>query len=86
MSSELGRLSPELSAIADLVGWVEMTKPNITFISYLNICFPKVIFAAVIAIYSFMVCLILTISDSIFNVMRNQVMRWYMQIRIFFVF
>ena len=25
------------SAIADLVGWVEMTKPNIAFISYLNI-------------------------------------------------
>ncbi|CCI02547.1 hypothetical protein MICAC_3470003 [Microcystis aeruginosa PCC 9443] len=24
------------SAIADLVGWVEVTKPNIAFISYLN--------------------------------------------------
>jgi len=27
----------KISAIADLVGWVEAAKPNITFISYLNI-------------------------------------------------
>ncbi|KXS91600.1 hypothetical protein OA58_06985 [Microcystis aeruginosa NIES-88] len=26
----------EISAIAALVGWVEVTKPNIAFISYLN--------------------------------------------------
>jgi hypothetical protein len=27
----------QASAITDLVGWVEVTKPNIAFISYLNL-------------------------------------------------
>jgi len=30
-------LASWVSAIADLVGWVEVTKPNIAFISYLNL-------------------------------------------------
>jgi hypothetical protein len=40
LSGLIQQVNSKGEAIADLVGWVEVTKPNIAFIPYLNISSP----------------------------------------------